>query len=548
MLLSVIVFLPLLFAAIVTFWPNVKTVRPLALGFSLIEFLISLLALQQFDKTTAALQLVEKYPWIERFGISYYLGLDGISLWLVLLTTFLTPIIILGSWTAIENRVKGFHASIFVLQTAMLGTFLSIDAIFFYLFWELSLVPMYFMIGIWGGSRKIYATIKFFIYTMIGSVLMLVAMIYMMFLTEAQFGNMSASLLDFYKLNIPFIGGQFFSLQTLLFFAFALAFAIKVPVFPFHTWLPDAHVEAPTPGSVVLAGVMLKMGTYGFIRWVIPMFPEATQYWSWLFMMVGTIGIIYGALVAMVQPDIKKLVAYSSVSHMGYVLIGLFAMNEYGVNGSLYQMLNHGVSTGALFLLVGMIYERTHSREIEKYGGLAGVLPIFSVFFFIVTLSSIAVPMTNGFIGEYLILLGTFSYDKVFGGLAVSGVVLGAVYMLWMYKRVFFGAKGELVKDEHHPLHDLNWREITVMLPLVLMIFWMGLFPNHFLDYSKASIDYLIKNKDNYTLMTVGQNAPAVNTLPATPAATPEAASPEVNTDTNTTTNPADDATTKGDN
>ncbi len=548
MLLSVIVFLPLLFAAIVTFWPNVKTVRPLALGFSLIEFLISLLALQQFDKTTAALQLVEKYPWIERFGINYYLGLDGISLWLVLLTTFLTPIIILGSWTAIENRVKGFHASIFVLQTAMLGTFLSIDAIFFYLFWELSLVPMYFMIGIWGGSRKIYATIKFFIYTMIGSVLMLVAMIYMMFLTEAQFGNMSASLLDFYKLNIPFIGGQFFSLQTLLFFAFALAFAIKVPVFPFHTWLPDAHVEAPTPGSVVLAGVMLKMGTYGFIRWVIPMFPEATQYWSWLFMMVGTIGIIYGALVAMVQPDIKKLVAYSSVSHMGYVLIGLFAMNEYGVNGSLYQMLNHGVSTGALFLLVGMIYERTHSREIEKYGGLAGVLPIFSVFFFIVTLSSIAVPMTNGFIGEYLILLGTFSYDKVFGGLAVSGVVLGAVYMLWMYKRVFFGAKGELVKDEHHPLHDLNWREITVMMPLVVMIFWMGLFPNHFLDYSKASIDYLIKNKDNYTLMTVGQNAPAVNTLPATPAATPEAASPEVNTDTNTTTNPADDATTKGDN
>jgi NADH-quinone oxidoreductase subunit M len=246
----------------------------------------------------------------------------------------------------------------------------------------------------------------------------------------------------------------------------------------------------------VLAGVMLKMGTYGFIRWVIPMFPEATQYWSWLFMMVGTIGIIYGALVAMVQPDIKKLVAYSSVSQMGYVLIGLFAMNEYGVNGSLYQMLNHGVSTGALFLLVGMIYERTHSREIEKYGGLAGVLPIFSVFFFIVTLSSIAVPMTNGFIGEYLILLGTFSFDKVFGGLAVSGVVLGAVYMLWMYKRVFFGAKGELVKDEHHPLHDLNWREITVMLPLVLMIFWMGLFPNHFLDYSKTSIDYLIKNKD----------------------------------------------------
>jgi NADH-quinone oxidoreductase subunit M len=331
--------------------------------------------------------------------------------------------VILGSWNSIDKSLKGFHCCLFVLQTAMIGTFLAMDAVLFYLFWELSLVPMYFLIGIWGGQRRIYATLKFFIFTMIGSVLMLLAMIYMMFLTQEAFGQMSASLLDFYKLDIPFIGGQFFSLQKMLFFAFALAFAIKVPVFPFHTWLPDAHVEAPTPGSVILAGVMLKMGTYGLLRWCIPLFPEAAEYWSWLFLLVGAIGIVYGALIAMVQPDIKKLVAYSSVSHMGYILLGLFAFNAYGVTGGIYQMLNHGISTGALFLLVGMIYERTHSREISKYGGLAGVLPLFTICFFIITLSSIAVPMTNGFVGEFFILLGTFQAAPAFAYVAVTGVV-----------------------------------------------------------------------------------------------------------------------------
>lgn len=500
MLLTAVVFLPLVFALVLTLWPKDSTLRPLALGLSLIEFIISLEILRRFQSGTAAIQMVEQYPWIERFGITYFLGIDGLSLWLVILTTFLTPITILGSWTAIDNRVKGFHVSLFVLQTAMLGTFLALDAVFFYLFWELSLVPMYFMIGIWGGTRRIYATVKFFIYTMIGSLLMLVAIIYMMFLTQEAFGQMSASILDFYKLDIPFIGNQFFSMQTLLFFAFALAFAIKVPVFPFHTWLPDAHVEAPTPGSVILAGVMLKMGTYGFLRWTNPMFPEAAEYWAWLFLLVGTIGIIYGALVAMVQPDIKKLVAYSSVSHMGYVLIGLFSFNQFGVGGGLYQMLNHGISTGALFLLVGMIYERTHSREISRYGGLASKLPFFSIAFFIVTLSSIAVPLTNGFVGEFLILLGVYKAQPEFAYFAVSGVVLGAVYMLWMFKRVFFGEKGELVKDEHHPLADLSIREMLVIAPLVVMIFWMGLFPNQFLDYSRPSIDHLIKSQGNYIL------------------------------------------------
>lgn len=506
MILSGLIFLPLLFALVITVWPQKNTVRHMALGFSVIEFFISLAMLQKFNQASSALQMVEKTSWIERFGISYFVGIDGISLMLVMLTTFLVPIIVLASWNSIDKKTKGFHAALFILQTAMLGSFLAMDAILFYTFWELSLIPMYFIVGIWGGARRIYATIKFFIYTMAGSVLMLLAIIFMMRLTpEVTGGQISASLLDFYKLRIPFIAGEFFTAQTLLFFAFAVAFAIKVPIFPLHTWLPDAHVEAPTPGSVILAGVMLKMGTYCFLRWVIPLFPEATEHYSWIFMAVGVIGIVYGALVAMVQPDVKKLVAYSSVSHMGYIIVGLFAMNAYGVNGALYQMLNHGISTGALFLLIGMVYERTHSREISKYGGLASVLPIFTIAFVIVTMSSIAVPMTNGFIGEFLILLGAYEYSPWVAALSVSGVVLGATYMLWMVKRVFFGSAGEIVKhaahDKEHALHDLSVRELVVLAPLLILIFWMGFFPNQFMDYSKASVDNLIKNKMNYTLV-----------------------------------------------
>jgi NADH-quinone oxidoreductase subunit M len=322
-----------------------------------------------------------------------------------------------------------------------------------------------------------------------------------MLLTQEVTGQMSASILDFYKLNIPFVEGGFISPQTLMFFAFALAFAIKVPVFPFHTWLPDAHVEAPTPGSVILAGVMLKMGTYGFVRWAIPLFPEAAQHYAWIFFVIGALGIIYGALVAMVQPDVKKLVAYSSVSHMGYVILGLFALNVQGVAGALYQMLNHGVSTGALFLLIGMIYERTHTRTIAKYGGLASVMPLYAIFFFIVLLSSIAVPLTNGFIGEFLILMGTFKANPVVGTIAVLGVIFGAVYMLWMFKRVFFGKPGEAVEgDADHPLHDLSAREVTVLVPLVVLVFWMGIFPGHFLKFSEVSIKHFVDNYNNYQL------------------------------------------------
>jgi NADH-quinone oxidoreductase subunit M len=505
MLLSLLIFLPLIYGIIVLLLPE-RFTRLTALALSTVHFLLSLVLLIRFDTNSAQLQMVERFPWIETFGIHYFVGIDGISIWLVILTTFLTPITILGSWTAIEDKIKGFHLAMFALMSTMIGTFLAMDAILFYVFFEASLIPMYFMIGIWGGKRRIYATVKFFIYTMFGSLFMLIALIAMIFMTREMLGGqMSASILDFYKLELPFVAGDGLNTQTLLFFAFALAFAIKVPMFPFHTWLPDAHVEAPTPGSVILAGVMLKMGTYGFMRFAIPLFPEAVQYWSWLFMFLAVFGIIYGALVAMVQPDIKKLVAYSSVSHMGYVMLGLFAFNTYGTTGGLFQMLNHGISTGALFLLVGMIYERTHSREISKYGGLAMAAPWFTILFVIVTMSSIAVPLTNGFVGEFLILLGSFEASKLVGIFAITGVVLGAAYMLWMVKRVFFGEEGELVIKYKNAGLDINRREWFVMAPLIVLIFWMGIFPNHFLQFSKASIDHLMKNKNKYEL-TVALN------------------------------------------
>jgi NADH-quinone oxidoreductase subunit M len=508
-MLSLLIFLPLVFAVVLLFVPGDKLHKPLTLAFSGIIFLLSLVMLKDFDRTTASLQMVERVPWIKDWGISYYVGIDGISVWLVILTTLLTPLALLGAWTSIDKKQKAFCIAVLGLETTMLGTFLSMDAILFYVFFEASLIPMYFMIGIWGGARRLYATVKFFIFTMVGSLFMLLGIIALIFMTGVGEGaQMSASLLDFYKLDIAFIADSFLNTQTVLFFAFALAFAIKVPVFPLHTWLPDAHVEAPTAGSVILAGVLLKMGTYGFMRIVLPIFPDAAAQYSWIFFMIGVIGIIYGALVAMVQPDMKKLVAYSSVSHMGYIMLGLFAMNTHGLTGGLYQMLNHGVSTGALFLLVGMIYERTHSREIKDYGGLASAAPIFTILFIIVTMSSIAVPMTNGFIGEFLILLGTYQASPLTAILAVIGVVLGAAYMLWMVKRVFFGEEaGVVVEHKDHGL-DLNAREVATLSPLIILIFWMGIFPNHFLDWSKASIDHLAEHRYDYTLTEVQKTAP----------------------------------------
>ncbi len=501
MLLSQIILFPLL-AAIILLIFNSKSdlLKQAALGLSLAELLLGAKLFMAFDPSTASLQLTENYSWISQFGISYSIGVDGLSFWLVLLTVFIFPIAILGSWNSINKSQKGYYASLFVLQTAMIGTFLSIDAILFYLFWELSLVPMYFIIGIWGGARRIYATVKFFIYTMAGSILMLLAMIYLILMHKELMGSYSANLLDWYKMQIPFVGGVLLTPQTLMFFAFSIAFAIKTPAFPVHTWLPDAHVEAPTAGSVLLAAVMLKMGTYGFVRWVIPLFPQAAQYWAWLFMVIGVIGIIYGALMALVQTDIKKLVAYSSVSHMGYVLMGLFALNQMGVTGALYQMLNHGISTGALFFLVGMIYERTHTRQIAHYGGLAPFMPWYTIAFLIITLSSIAVPMTNGFIGEFLILMGSYKSNPVWAYFAVIGVVLGAAYMLWMVKKVFYGPTGKELSGHKDHLVDLSAREWIILSPFIVLVFWMGLRPNDFLNYSRHSLEHWVKNQSSYTL------------------------------------------------
>lgn len=487
MYLTGLIFLPLFFLIPLVSVKKPVQVKLLGFIFSIVHFIYSLALLFKFDQTATGFQLEEKATLVQSLGIHYALGIDGISLWLVLLTTFLLPLVFLGCWNSLNTRPRTYVTCLFLLQISMLGTFLSTDLILFYLFFESSLIPMFLMIGIWGGKQKIYATVKFFLYTMFGSIFMLGSIITMMILNFNVAGSYSSLLVDLSQLNVSFVEGSLFSTQTLLFFGFALAFAVKTPLFPVHTWLPDAHVQAPTPGSVVLAGVMLKMGTYGFLRFCFDLFPEASVSYAWFFCMLAVFGIVYGALVALVQTDIKKLVAYSSVSHMGYVVLGLFCLNELGQVGSLYQMLNHGISTGALFLLVGMIYERTHNREISFYGGLASKMPLFTIFFMIVTFSSIAVPLTNGFVGEFLILLGAFQTSPALGIGATLGVVLGASYMLWMVKRVFFGPQSEKVKEMTLP--DLTWKEIACLTPLVILIFWMGLFPMHFLDKTKSSLD-----------------------------------------------------------
>lgn len=487
-LLSVIVFLPTVFGLLLLPLSD-KTkseqnlLKTLALVFSLIVFAVSLLMYNRFDASTSAFQFTEKANWISTFGISYSLGIDGVSMLLIMLTTFLTPIVLLGSWNAVEKKIKAYLFLLLALETGMIGAFVSLDIVLFYVFWEAMLIPMYLLIGVWGGKDRIYASMKFFIYTLVGSLLMMIAIFYIMWQHKVQFGEFSAAITDLYKIKTTFEG--FNSQQTLLFLAFALAFAIKVPLFPLHTWLPDAHVQAPTAGSVILAGVLLKLGGYGFIRFAFPMFPQAVQYLAPAFLALGTIAIVYGAWVAMVQPDIKKLVAYSSVSHMGYVILGLFSMNPNGVVGSVYQMLNHGISTGGLFLIVGMLYERRHTREISEFGGITKVMPSLAIVFMIVTLSSVALPGTNGFIGEFLILLGTFQANKMAAIIAGTGVIFGAVYMLWMFQRVMFGP---ITNDENKGLQDLSMREKIVMLPIVTAIFVMGIFPNIFISKMDATI------------------------------------------------------------
>jgi NADH-quinone oxidoreductase subunit M len=467
--------------------PNEKTIRWTALLFALATFLVSLALPFTSDLTRFDINI----PWISAFdlGICYHLSVDGLSLWLVMLTTFLVPVALLSSWQSVSYRQREFLVTVLTLETGMIGVFVSMDLFLFYVFWEVMLVPMYLLIGIWGGERRVYAAIKFVIYTVVGSLLMLAGIIALYYLHGSATGN--------YTFDIEAITQQARSAsfltsvqQSWLFWAFAIAFLIKVPLFPFHTWLPDAHVEAPTAGSVILAGVLLKMGTYGLMRFNLPLFPEASREYAALISGLAVIGIIYGALVAMVQPDLKKLVAYSSVSHLGFVVLGIFSFTDQGMQGALYQMLNHGISTGALFMIVGIIYDRRHTRLIAEFGGLANVMPVYSTLFLIVTLSSIALPLLNGFVGEFLILVGTFTSSvlpnaKLFATLAALGMVLSAVYMLWMYQRVIFG---EVRNPENLKLIDLSGRERLALAPIIVLIFVMGIYPAVFLDRSAAAV------------------------------------------------------------
>ncbi len=483
-LLSIVTFLPLVGALFVFLLPA-RNARIVAFVSSLVTFVVSLSLWFGFDPAAPGMQFLARYYWIEDLGITYSVGIDGISLLLVLLTTFITPIVILGSFTAVQEKIRAYMGLMLLLETGMLGAFVALDIFLFYVFWEAMLVPMYIIIGVWGGPRRIYAAVKFFLFTIVGSLLMLVAILvlYFEYHDTVGAGTYSAYILDLYKVGLTP------RLQFWLFGAFALAFAIKVPMFPLHTWLPDAHVEAPTGGSVILAAILLKMGTYGFVRFAIPLFPVAAADLAPLIRTLAVIGIVYGALVAMVQPDVKKLVAYSSVSHLGFVMLGLFAFNVQGIEGAVYQMLSHGLSTGGLFLLVGVIYERRHTRLISEFGGLAKIMPAYAFVFMIVTLASIGLPGLNGFVGEFLILLGSFQRAPVFAAFAATGVVLGAVYMLWMFRRVMFGP---VVNKANLGLRDLTRREVWVLSPVVVMIFIMGILPRPFLSRMEPAVTDLV--------------------------------------------------------
>jgi len=495
-----------------------------AFGFaaSLATFVVSIGLFTGFDPTETDYQFVQHAPWIADYGIHYYVGLDGISLVLVLLTTFLMPITLLASWHDIKKSLKSYVFFMLFLETGMLGAFVSLNLFQFYVFWELMLVPMYFIIGIWGGPRRIYAAVKFFLFTMVGSLLMLIALLVIYSLFQQQTGTYTfdfvappgsgaPALLD---TLIPVVSEYWWQTQFWLFGAFALAFAIKVPMFPLHTWLPDAHVEAPTAGSVVLAGVLLKMGTYGFLRFALPLFPAAVADWTPTILTLSVIGIVYGSLVAMVQEDIKKLVAYSSVAHLGFVMLGMFALNVQGASGSVLQMINHGLSTGALFLLVGMLYERRHTRLVTAFGGVAKPMPVFAFFFGLVTMSSIGLPMLNGFVGEFLILLGAFLAHPWYAVVAASGVVLAAAYMLWMFRRVMFGP---VDNPENRKLIDLDLREKVVLVAITIPIVWIGVNPDPLLRRVEPSVSALLQ--DVYARAAQAESAAAAPRAPVAIAA-----------------------------
>ncbi len=454
------------------------------LAVTLATFALALPLYVRFDAGSADYQFQEQAAWMPSLGVGYHLGIDGISLLLVLLTTFLTPLALASAWRAIEDRAKEFVVTMLVLETGMVGVFVSLDLFLFYVFWEAMLIPMYLIIGIWGGPSRVYAAVKFVLYTIAGSLLMLVAILFLYFQHGAATGIFTFDLPTLARWVVP-TGPA----QTLMFLAFALAFAIKVPLFPFHTWLPDAHVEAPTAGSVILAGVLLKMGTYGFLRFCLPLFPDASLTFGPLMLALAVIGIVYGAWVSTVQADLKKLVAYSSVSHLGFVILGIFTLNPPGLVGGVIQMVNHGLSTGALFLLVGMIYERRHTRLIADLGGLWQVIPGFSAVFLVVTLSSLGLPGLNGFVGEFLVLVGAFQVSPALAALAATGIIFAAVYLLWMYQRVVFG---EVTHEENRRLPDLAPREWAVLVPVLVFIVWIGVYPTAFTGPTEASLEALI--------------------------------------------------------
>jgi NADH-quinone oxidoreductase subunit M len=488
-------FIPLAGSLLLLFFKrdNTQAIKYTALGISLFTFLISLFLFFSFDSANPGFQFVVEMVWIQAFDAGFRVGVDGMSMLLVMLTTFITPIAILSSFGSIEKRHKEYYVMILLLQFAMTGVFVALDLFLFYIFWEIILIPMYFIIGIWGGKDKLYAAIKFFLFTVVGSLFMLVAVVYLGYYVGSEILRMESGFTTNF-LIIRDLGSAIpYDIQKWLFWGFALSFLIKVPLFPLHTWLPDAHTEAPTPGSVILAGVLLKMGTYGLIRFNLEMFPQASMNFASIISTFAVIGIIYGALVAMVQTDVKRLVAYSSVSHLGFVVLGIFSMTVEGIQGAVIQMVNHGLSTGMLFLCVGVLYERRHTREISEYGGIARVMPNFTVFFMIAMLASVGLPGLNGFVGEYLTLIGAFKSPILnsywYTIIGTTGVIFAAVYLLWMFQRVMFGTNDN---PKNFNLPDMNKREWTMMVPIVVFIVWIGVYPSTFLKISENSTRFLV--------------------------------------------------------
>ena len=508
-LLSIILFAPLAGMLVLLLIPSsAKTAIKVwanLVGFTC--FLVSIPLVTRFEKSAESYQMVERADWIPSLGVKYLIGVDGISLLLVMLTTVVSFLAILSSWNAIEDRLKEYYAMFLLLETGMIGVFLSLDFFLFYVFWELVLVPMYFIIGVWGGPRKLYAAIKFFLYTLSGSVLMLLGILTLYFAHFEQFGFYTFEIADLLKLDLSL------ATQQWVFWAFFVGFAIKVPMFPFHTWLPDAHVEAPTAGSVILASVLLKMGTYGFLRFSLPLLPKASIDGTivQILAVLSIVGIIYGALVSLMQQDWKKLIAYSSVSHLGFCTLGIFALNPNGIAGSVIQQINHGISTGMLFLIIGIVYERRHTREISEYGGLAHVMPKYAIVFAFAMLSSAGLPLLNGFVGEFTILQGAFEANRIWAAFAVSGVIFGAAYLLWLYQRTMLG---QITNGKNLHLTDLSFREMVVFAPLIAWAIWIGIYPKPYFDVLERPVAQIVERVRPGYYAGVAERAKAVRPLP----------------------------------